>query len=55
MVEDDGIGFEKRDPERDKFGIGIFNINTRVRSLNGEFLLESRKNKGTTASIEIPI
>lgn len=55
MVEDDGVGFEKGDPERDKFGIGIININTRVRSLNGEFLLESRKNKGTTASIEIPI
>ena len=55
MVEDDGIGFETGDPDRDKFGIGIINIDTRVRSLNGEFLLESRKNKGTTASIEIPI
>lgn len=55
MVEDDGIGFEKGDLDQDRLGIGIINIDTRVRSLNGEFLLESRTNMGTTASIEIPI
>ena len=55
MVEDDGKGFggENLDPE--KFGIGLTNIDTRMRSLDGEFLIESVRNKGTTASIEIPI
>lgn len=55
MVEDDGIGFHRVDPNYDKFGIGLTNIDTRVRSLDGEFLIESVKDKGTTASIEIPI
>jgi signal transduction histidine kinase len=55
MVEDDGIGYEPDTPDQEKFGIGLTNIDTRVRSLNGEFIIESLKNKGTTASIEIPI
>jgi len=54
MVEDDGIGFEMGKQDHNKFGIGLTNIDTRVRSLNGEFLLESKKNSGTTASLEIP-
>ena len=55
MVEDDGRGFEKENPDPEKFGIGLTNIDTRVRSMNGEFLVESVRNKGTSASIEIPI
>ena len=55
MVEDDGIGFSQGDSDYDNFGIGLTNIDTRARSLNGEFLIESRANKGTTASIEIPV
>ena len=55
MVEDDGIGFEQENHDPDKFGIGLTNIDTRVRSMDGEFLLESVIDKGTTASIEIPV
>jgi signal transduction histidine kinase len=55
MVEDDGMGFEQGDIDQNKSGIGLINIDTRVRSLNGEFLLESKRNMGTTVSIEIPI
>jgi signal transduction histidine kinase len=55
MVEDDGIGFEQLENNQDDFGIGLTNIETRVRTLNGEFILESAKNKGTTASIELAL
>jgi len=55
MVEDDGIGFnpEGLDPEGE--GIGLLNIETRARTLNGEFLLESVKGRGTLISIELPV
>jgi signal transduction histidine kinase len=55
MVEDDGKGFKpvKTDPE--SFGIGLTNVETRVRTLNGEFTIDSVVDKGTTASIEIPL
>jgi len=55
MVEDDGAGFKQLENNLDDFGIGLTNIETRVRTLNGEFLLESAENKGTTASIELPL
>ena len=54
MVEDDGVGFEKDKLQLENFGIGLTNIDTRVRLLNGEFMLDSVLNKGTVASIEIP-
>jgi signal transduction histidine kinase len=55
MVEDDGKGIERETPARENFGIGLTNVETRARTLGGEFLLESVKSKGTTASIEIPL
>lgn len=55
MVEDDGVGFEQLKNNQDDFGIGLTNIETRVRTLDGEFILESTGNKGTTASIELPL
>ena len=55
MVEDDGTGFDKSSSDPEHFGIGITNIETRVRTLNGVFILETMKNKGTIASIEIPL
>lgn len=55
MVEDDGIGFQLHENMLEDFGIGLTNIETRVRTLNGDFIIESRENKGTTASIEISL
>ena len=55
MVEDDGIGFQQHETNMGDYGIGLTNIETRVRTLKGEFIIESRENKGTTASIEIPL
>jgi len=55
MVEDDGTGFEPVDAREERTGIGLTNIETRVRSLGGEFIIESQVNRGTTVSIEIPL
>jgi signal transduction histidine kinase len=55
MVEDDGLGFGQDVKNMENFGIGLTNIETRVRTLGGEFIIESLENKGTTASIEIPL
>ncbi len=55
MVEDDGMGFDPQVISQENLGIGLTNIDTRVRTYHGEFHIESQINKGTTASIEIPI
>ena len=55
MVEDDGRGLQHGKNRLEDFGIGLTNIETRVRTLNGEFFLDSHENMGTTASIEIPL
>ncbi|MBE0673984.1 MAG: sensor histidine kinase [Bacteroidales bacterium] len=53
---ENGRGF---DPEllksEDKKGMGISNIETRVRSINGVFILESTPGKGTNALIKVTI
>ena len=55
MVEDDGIGFDQDEKNMDNYGIGLTNIETRVRTLDGEFIIESLEKKGTTVSIEVPL
>jgi signal transduction histidine kinase len=55
MVEDDGVGFNVQEKSKQREGIGLTNIETRVRSLNGEFLIESVPDYGTLVSIEIPL
>lgn len=55
MVEDDGSDFKRENLQPENFGIGLTNIDTRVRMLNGEFNMDSTLNKGTVASIEIPM
>lgn len=58
MVEDDGVGFSPHRPDAtpgiDK-GIGLKNIQTRVRSLGGSFILESQPGQGVLATIEVPL
>ena len=51
-VEDNGEGFEPRTLQ--KKGIGLANIKTRVRSLQGEFHLDSQPGQGTLVMITIP-
>ncbi|NNL10035.1 MAG: hypothetical protein HKP38_12505 [Croceitalea sp.] len=51
-VADDGVGF---DTTKGKRGIGIKNIVSRVKKLNGTLEINSIINKGTTITVAIPI
>ena len=51
-LKDNGDGF---DVKKSKKGIGIKNIKSRVQKLKGALKIESKKKKGTTISIEIPL
>lgn len=55
MVEDNGIGFSPDELDSEKEGIGLLNVETRARTLNGEFIVESVKGRGTLISIELPL
>ncbi|TCI85389.1 tetratricopeptide repeat-containing sensor histidine kinase [Tenacibaculum sp. M341] len=50
-IKDDGVGF---DTKKGKKGIGIKNINTRVKKLDGTLLFDSKLNEGTELKIIIP-
>ncbi len=54
MVEDDGKGFQPQTIS-DKTGIGLSNIDNRVKKLNGKWNIDSGKGKGTTVIIDIPL
>ncbi|WP_278022811.1 sensor histidine kinase [Flavobacterium ginsengisoli] len=51
-IEDDGIGFNTN---RTKNGIGLHNIEYRVKECKGTVTIKSAKGEGTILSIEIPI
>ena len=51
-IMDDGIGYDKN---KQKEGIGLKNIKTRVNSIGGKQKIETKINEGTTIKIEIPI
>jgi two-component system NarL family sensor kinase len=48
-VEDNGKGFDTTSPRR---GMGLKNVESRVRSLYGEFQIDSAPGKGTTVYME---
>lgn len=52
IVEDDGIGY---DPAKARTGLGLKNIHSRVKLLNGYFDVDSAPNRGTIYNITIPI
>ena len=51
-ITDDGSGF---DVNKSKKGIGIKNITSRVKEIQGVLKIKSEINKGTTITITIPI
>ncbi|WP_300562162.1 sensor histidine kinase [Companilactobacillus sp.] len=54
-VIDDGIGFNMY--TKDSYNgssLGMINMNERVKSLNGYFLVDSKKDEGTTITAEFP-
>lgn len=57
-IVDDGIGFDTSILEfigERKCGFGLFSIRQRLTNLGGTFKIESVKNKGTTALLEVPM
>lgn len=52
LFEDDGIGF---DMKKSHEGIGITNINTRIKQLHGNIVLDSTPGRGSAFTITIPI
>lgn len=54
VVEDNGMGFDVNQAKNRK-GMGLKNIESRVNSLNGEFNIDSGKGAGTTITIDIPL
>jgi signal transduction histidine kinase len=52
MINDDGKGF---DIKKNKKGIGLKNIKSRVEKLNGNFKLNATIKKGTKIRIQIPL
>jgi signal transduction histidine kinase len=52
MVEDDGIGFNT---SLVNSGLGLKNIHSRVKLLNGYFDVDSSMNRGTIYNITIPL
>ena len=54
-IEDNGVGFEGTMEEMQSNGIGLRNVVTRVRSLNGIITLDSTDRKGTTVKISVPL
>jgi len=52
IVEDNGIGFNT---SKTASGIGLSNIEKRMEKLQGELVIDSDKNNGTTVILNIPI
>ena len=50
-ISDDGKGFQLKPKKK---GIGLKNMKERIEEINGVFSIESRLEKGTTITIEIP-
>ena len=51
-IEDNGVGF---DLKRENEGIGIKNIYSRAKTINGEIEIFSEPTKGTTITIKLPL
>jgi hypothetical protein len=53
-VEDNGRGFDAEEAKKKK-GMGLSNIELRVKKLAGSWNIDSGRGKGTTTIIDIPI
>ncbi|WP_052158407.1 ATP-binding protein [Lacinutrix jangbogonensis] len=52
IIKDDGVGYDK---SKQKEGIGLKNIKSRIEAISGTQEIKSEINKGTTINIEVPI
>jgi len=55
MVEDNGKGFNPKQITKTAKGMGISSIDKRVEHLDGQLIIESEINKGTTIILDIPL
>lgn len=53
-IQDNGKGFDKLQVSK-KDGLGINQINARIYMMKGKFSIETKKNKGTLVTIELPV
>ena len=51
IYEDDGVGF---DSTATKNGIGLSNIKNRITQLDGQLIIDSRRNHGSVIDLQIP-
>lgn len=52
LFEDNGVGF---DTSKSSKGIGFINLETRIDTLKGSFVIDSKLKRGTIVNIEIPV
>ena len=52
---DDGIGFDVDKIYKSHKGIGLLNIQSRLKSVNGQFILQSKIGSGTKISIKVSL
>jgi signal transduction histidine kinase len=55
IVEDDGIGFDAEQPSHSRQRFGVTGMRERALLLGGTFEIESRRGKGTTIAVRIPL
>jgi signal transduction histidine kinase len=55
FTADDGIGFDHQAAAKGEGGIGLRNILNRTEIIGGQMFIESKKDKGTKYSFEIPV
>ena len=54
--EDTGVGFDSSTMKKHrKSKFGLFNIDERIKILNGQFKIDSKLGKGTKIEITVPI
>lgn len=53
-ISDDGVGFDKTKITQQD-GLGINQIDARIKMMNGKFHIDSSSNNGTKISVEIPV
>lgn len=54
-IQDNGVGFEKDEVIKNKDHFGLIGMKERIQLLEGEYDIESEKNKGTTVFLQVPI
>ena len=55
MIEDNGRGFDDNALIPENQGIGLLNVESRVKALGGEFFIDSLEGKGVTVTVEVPL